>query len=622
MSSAQTVTTTIPEALNHAVALHRAGRLAEAEHVYRRILEVDPSHADAIQLLGVIANQVGRHDIAVQYISTALQLNPNSAMYYNNLGEAYRALEQLPQAKACYQKSLELAPGYGDALNNLGIILQNEGLLAEAEYCYRECLKTQPEQVEALSNLGTVLQSNALLNEAEQVFLQALRLNPNHAATHNNLGRIFTDRGDYLAAERSIRRAVELKPDLWLAYENLAIMLRAQGKYDEAKQAFAVSLEKAPHDGLKIQAGILTPIIMDSREHIAETRARVERAVDELRQHALSVADPLEKIGVNLFYLPYHGYNDRDIQHKIADLYAHATPSLKYVAPHCQPGAARAKHDRIRVGFISKYFFEHSVGRHNAGIIANLDRSKFHVTVFHFPGSEDATTARICASADEAVKLSAKLETARDRIAQAELDVLVYTDIGMDPWTYFLAYSRLAPVQCVLPGHPVTTGIPNVDYYISQSGMEPPNAQEHYTERLVQFDNLPSYFVRPKLPEQRMAREYFKLSEQDHLYVVGQMLFKLHPDFDGVIQRVLRADPQGRVLVFEGFQQHWTSVLMNRMRRTIPDVVDRVQVMPWLKIEEFVSLLACSDAVLDTFPFCGGTTSMQAFSVGAPIVTL
>jgi protein O-GlcNAc transferase len=242
--------------------------------------------------------------------------------------------------------------------------------------------------------------------------------------------------------------------------------------------------------------------------------------------------------------------------------------------------------------------------------------------VFYFPGTEDDTTRSICASADEAIKLSAKLDTARQRIADANLDVLIYTDIGMDPWTYYLAYSRLAPVQCVLPGHPVTTGISNVDYYISSAGMEPANAQEHYTEKLERFENLPSYFVRPKLPEQRLTREYFKLSETDHLYVVGQMLFKLHPDFDQVIERILKADPQGRVILFEGFQQHWTSVLMNRLKRTIPDVLDRVQVMPWLKIEEYVSLLAFSDAILDTFPFCGGTTSMQAFSVGAPIVTL
>ena len=615
-------TLTIPDALNRAIELHRGGNLPAAEQIYRQILAVQPQHADAIQLLGVIANQVGKPELGVQYIQAAIQLNPNSAMYYNNLGESYRALERTEEALACYRRSLELHPGYSDACNNLGIVLQNEGKLEEAAAYYNQCLSAQPNQVEALSNLGTVLQAQGQNREAVKYFQRALEINPNHAPTHNNLGRIHTDDGNYLAAETAIHRAVQIKPDLWLAYENLGIVRRAQGKFEAAREAFGIALKHAPHDGLKIQNEILTPIIMESREHIDQVRLNMQQAIDRLKQQPLSVTDPLEKIGVNLFYLPYHGFNDRDVQQGIAEVYSGATPSLTTIAPHCLPGVERPRRERIHIGFISKYFFEHSVGRHNAGIIANIDRSKFHVTVFHFPGTEDDTTRRICASADEAVKLSARLDMARQRIAEAELDALIYTDIGMDPWTYFLSYSRLAPVQCVLPGHPVTTGIPAVDYYISCDDMEPDNAQEHYTEQLVRMNHLPSYFVKPSLPEQRKTRADFGLADDAHLYVVGQMLFKLHPDFDAIIEAVLKADPLGRVLVFEGYQQHWTQSLLGRMQRTIPDVMDRVQLLPWLKIDDYVQLLTLADVALDTFPFCGGTTSMQAFSVGLPIVTL
>src|SRR5207253_11098850 len=108
----------------------------------------------------------------------------------------------------------------------------------------------------------------------------------------------------------------------------------------------------------------------------------------------------------------------------------------------------------------------------------------------------DATAQFIQEHVESYVELPVNLAAARRQIAEHGLDVLVYTDIGMEDLTYSLAFSRLAPVQCVTWGHPVTTGIPTIDYYLSSTLFETAEAQEHYTETLVRLPALPCYCYR------------------------------------------------------------------------------------------------------------------------------
>src|SRR5205807_2207952 len=126
------------------------------------------------------------------------------------------------------------------------------------------------------------------------------------------------------------------------------------------------------------------------------------------------------------------------------------------------------------------------------------------------------------------------LETVQQQIAARQLDVLFYLDIGMDPFTYFLAFARLAPVQCTSLGHPLTSGIPTVDYYLSSRELEPAGAQEHYSEHLVLLENIPNYFARPQLSGPPRCRRDFGLEDDSHLYLCVQALFKIHPDFDAL----------------------------------------------------------------------------------------
>jgi len=223
--------------------------------------------------------------------------------------------------------------------------------------------------------------------------------------------------------------------------------------------------------------------------------------------------------------------------------------------------------------------------------------------------------------AAEIVVLPNRLKEARQKIAEHSLAILFYPDIGMDSITYFLAFSRLATVQCVTWGHPVTTGIPNMDYFISSENLEPPAAQEHYSERLVLLKHLPAYYYRPAPPEQVFSRQKFGLPEDCNLYVCPQAIFKFHPDFDPALAEILRRDPRALLVFLEGSYKHFTKQVWERFKCTFPGSVDRVRFLSFMPHNDFLSLLMLADALMDPPHFGGGNTTYESFALARPIVT-
>ena len=226
-------------------------------------------------------------------------------------------------------------------------------------------------------------------------------------------------------------------------------------------------------------------------------------------------------------------------------------------------------------------------------------------------------------AADHFVQLPRDPAGARQAIAEQQLDLLLFTDVGMDALTYTLAFSRMAPVQCATWGHPVTTGSPAIDFFLSSALLEAP-AAGRALHRAARAAAEPVYLLRAPRRTRGRARgaRPTRTRDEAHVYACPQTLFKLHPDFDPILAGILRGDPDGMLLLIEGRSPAWTQQLRDRLARTMPDVRDRVHWLPALPRPAFLELLAVSDVLLDPITFGGGNTSYEALAMGTPVVTL
>jgi predicted O-linked N-acetylglucosamine transferase (SPINDLY family) len=364
-------------------------------------------------------------------------------------------------------------------------------------------------------------------------------------------------------------------------------------------------------------------VVYESLDELRLERERFREGLARLSAETLSVDDPAEAVGLTPFFLAYQGMDDRDLLAGLAEVYRKAAPGLEFVAPHCRSGApGPAPGGPVHVGFISSFFYRHTVGKLNLGFVRRLSRERFSVTLFRPPVPDDPLALALGQGADRVVTLPRKLADARQRIADERLDALYYADIGMDPLTYFLAFARLAPVQSVAWGHPVTSGVPAVDYFLAGERMEPEGGEARYTEKLVRFQKVNVYYYEPKPCTPAKTRHGFGLEDGAHLYVCAQSLFKVHPGFDDVLGAILRADPAGVVVLLSGPHPNWERLLTERFRRAFPGEADRVHFLPRQSQNDFLHLQAVADVLLDTFPFGGGNTSYEAFASGTPVVTL
>jgi protein O-GlcNAc transferase len=244
--SRQAPDSAVADILDAAITHHQAGRLAEAEASYRRVLATEPDHPDALHLLGAIAQQAGRHDLAVDLIRRAIRRNGRNQFYFCNLGLALRNLGMVDDAVAACREAIRIAPELAEAHVNLGLALRDAGLLDASVASYREAIRLKPDLTEAHSNLGCVLREQGSLDEAVAACREAIRIKPGYSEPYSNLGVALCAQGKFYEAARACREAIHLKRDYAEAYSNLGAILCRQGKFDEAVAACREAIRIKP----------------------------------------------------------------------------------------------------------------------------------------------------------------------------------------------------------------------------------------------------------------------------------------------------------------------------------------------------------------------------------------
>ena len=292
--------------LTEAITHHRAGRLSQAETCYQKILTQDPTHADALHLLGLVAYQQARYDRALDCITRAIQRDATKPLYFYNQGLVHQKLNQLHEAERSYRQALSLKGDYVEALGNLGNVLREKGELDEACAAYRQVLTIKPDHPEGYNNLGVVLKEQGKRDEARDAYQRAIALNPENAEAHCNLGAILFEGERLDEAIARFERAVSIKPQYAKAHHHLGLARLWKQDMDGALHELRTSAHLLQNHGRSVQVDTLyaSRIKHDAEQihYLAErgllrqSDARYQATLTVLRQRALRSGEANQRI--------------------------------------------------------------------------------------------------------------------------------------------------------------------------------------------------------------------------------------------------------------------------------------------------------------------------------------
>ena len=651
------------QTLAAAIAHHRAGRLTDAERLYRLVCDTDPKNARAFHLFGVVAHQLNRSD-AASLVGRAVMLDPDFAEAHNDRGVILAANGLFADALSCFERAVAINPGYDEARNNLGRGLRSLGRLDEAvaqfelvlkstpgspvghfnlasvlelagrkpdaETHYRRAISLRPDFVDAHIHLASVLQDMDRLPEALAHAERAVTLRPDSAGARNNLGNILRNRGRRNDAIAQYETALRIDPNSFMAHYNCGVALRGETRIAEARGHFARAFALKP-DFLEAELALCMaelPALYEDESGIAERRGayagRLARLCADV-EGAQAPAALADAIGSHQpFYLPYQGGNDRKLQSLYGSMVCKIM-AARYPTPVLPnpPGP----HESIRLGIVSGFFRQHSNWKIPVkGWLQNLDRDRFHVSGYYTSGERDGETEAAAASCDHFVQGPRSLDAWRRTILDDAPHVLIFPEIGMDKVSAQLAAQRLAAVQCCSWGHPLTSGFPTIDYFISSDLMEPADAADHYSEQLIRLPNLSIYYEPAEVPRTGIDRAQLGLRASAVVYWCCQSLPKYLPQFDGVFARIAAEVPDCQFTFIEfGGGRAVTEMFRARLVRAFKAVGlnagDHCVFLPRLAPDRFVAAIGQCDVVLDSIGWSGCNSVLESLVHNVPIVT-
>lgn len=665
----------VAELYQSAVRLHRAGRLAGAEPLYRQILALDPRHADALHMLGVLTFQAGNAAAGVDLIRRAVEIRPVSALYHGNLGMVLSAQGRVDEAIACYRRAVGLEPRYVEGFNNLASLLLQSGRPDEALAACRQALALKPDFAQAHYNIGVAMKLRGDVSGAVAAFRDATTARPDYAEAYNALGDALNADGRHEEAVASLRRAIALRPDYSESFNNLGNSLHEVGRYDEAAASFRSALSLRPEDPEVLnnfatlldrtgesaravemyrRALAVRPAFPQALYNLAGTLhklGRVDDAVDTFRE-ALRLAPDLAEAHTNLgnalrdagqLREAYESYRrsasiKSDARMAGAELFAlHFDPSLEVRAlrerhrewndRYARPLADRIRphvnapdpEKRLRIGYVSPDLSNHPVGRFMAPLLTNHDHGRFEIHCYCDIRRPDELTARLRAAVDHWHDTAGiKDERLAELIQRDGIDVLVDLAMHTSDNRLLLFARKPAPVQCSYLAYPGFTGLETIDYRITDPHLDPPTGEPGLS------------FDRPvRLPHTFWC--YAPPAEADEVrpppvLTTGRPTFGCLNTFGKVSEpvreawfRLLRDLPDSRLLIHAREGRH-RERFREEMKAAGLDP-GRVEFVGFLKTAEYFRQYHRIDVALDTFPYAGGTTTCDALWMGVPVVT-
>jgi protein O-GlcNAc transferase len=595
----------IQQMLARAVAAHQAGNLAQAEFLYKAVLQADKKQFDALHMLGVIEGQRGNFAAGIELLDRALRIRPKSPDALVNLGRMQGELEKYTEAAVTYEKALALDRRSPLANSNISIVLRHLKQYDEAlAHCDR-ALVLAPDYADAWNNRGNILFDLDLFDEAMIDYGKAIALQPALARAHLGRGNVLVEFRRHAEAIAAFDRALAANPNLAEAWFGRGIALEMLQRHEDAFRSRDKAFVLKPD--LKYAAGSR----LYSKLQICDWTnldAEVAQLSAQLREGKLSS-------------LPF----------MILPLPLSARDQLQYTASYVRELRSFPQiwndeiysHDRIRIAYASSDLREHPVGHLTAGLFEHHDRSRFEITAISLGPEEDSPVQRrIKAGFDRFIDCRLQNDQAvADLIRNLEIDILV----DLNGYTYDsrrgIFARRAAPIQVNYLGYAGTMGADYYQYIIADRTVVPQEHFDFYSEKVVW---LPDTFLvtddRAAPSDHTPARGEFGLPEAGFVFCCFNQSIKLSPAIFDVWMRLLRA-VEGSVLWLRDNGAAASTNLRNEaVRRGVSD--ERLVFAPRVPLlADHLARQRQADLFLDTLNYNAHTTASDALFVGVPVVT-
>ncbi|UFS72424.1 tetratricopeptide repeat protein [Geomonas sp. RF6] len=485
----------------------------------------------------------------------------------------------MPEEAVRYLKdALQKDPGCADAHYTLAAIKAGIGKFTIAEEHFRKALRLAPESHKAHNGLGVVLQQQGLLEEALIHYREAAGLHPWYQDAQVNLAMLLKSLGRPGEAGERLKEAIKVQPDVARLWYNLANILMASGQSEEAVHAYRETLRLEP-------------------EHL----------------------DAHQNLLFALHYSPC--FSPRQIfEEHLSFAARHAEP----LRPRMDRAPLAREERRIRLGYLSPDFREHSVAYFIEPILRHHDRSRFEIFCYANVASPCRVTERLQGLCDRWINIcGVGDEAAARQIASHGIDILVDLAGHTGGSRPLLLARKPAPIQVTWIGYPNTSALPTVDYRLTDTLVDPPGeSDELHTEALIRLPRIFSCYGAPN-PSPPVAPPPFR---RNGYLTFGSFnnLAKVTPEVLGLWAQVLLALPTSRLLVKAKALSG--RCVAARIRETLgwlgvdPERIDLEggNVGTYEHLEQYGRV----DMALDTFPYNGTTTTCEALWMGVPVLTL
>jgi protein O-GlcNAc transferase len=616
---------------NLAKGLKDLGRFDEAIIHFQRALALAPDFADAQFSYGTALHFVNRSEDALAHFDKAIALHPNFVAALNNRGLALAKLKRFIEALASYDKALAIQPSFGEAHNNRGNALNALMRFVDALASFDKAIAARPDSAEAHCNRGNALVQLERFSDALASFDMAIAVRPHFAEAHRGRGDALANLNRFDDALASFDRAIAIQPHHVDAWISRAEALFTCNRNDEAVKSAQAAIDIDPENALCrfLSCVCELRILYDNESDVQAHRRAYEnklRAICSDYDAGRLRTNMIEAVAhCKPFYLAYQGRNDQDLQTLYGTLACRAIGAQFSQAAMPAPPEVG---EPVRVGFVSSHFYAHSNWKIPIkGWMSQLDRNRFTIFGYHLGRQRDQETEVAAKLCSRFVHRAMPLEGWRDEILTDAPHVLIYPGLLMDELSLQLAAQRLAPVQCNSLGHPETSGLPTIDYFLSSDLMEPGDAVEHYTERLVRLPNLSIYYEPIELSPVRITRGELGMRPDAIVFWCGQSLYKYHPQYDFVFAKVAKFVGNCQFVFIKHAKEAAVTDLFHRRLDSVFSewgltASDHCLFIESLTTDRYVAAMGNCDIFLDSIGWSGFNSTSESLVHNLPVVTL